>query len=195
MGNVIDVVKRGGKRPTERFDRDKLHASVYAACRSVRSLDGSVDTARKVCDLVIIWTDNKSEITSADIRRQAAKALSRPITPMPHIFTNTTKSSYEETTQMAKKHNFDYDLIVIGSGAGGSAAATIAVLAREKQQLSNQTTRLAVILQLSDVPTKSPSVGAAQLYYDEARRGARFGLRSATSATTTQACLPGKISQ
>ena len=28
---------------------------------------------------------------------------------------------------MAKRHNkFDYDLIVIGSGAGGSAAATIA---------------------------------------------------------------------
>ena len=27
---------------------------------------------------------------------------------------------------MAKKYEFDYDLIVIGSGAGGSAAATIA---------------------------------------------------------------------
>lgn len=76
MGNVIDVVKRGGRRPSERFDRNKLHASIYAACRSVRSLDGLAnDTARKVCDLVIIWTDNKSEITSADIRRQAAKAL------------------------------------------------------------------------------------------------------------------------
>ena len=34
---------------------------------------------------------------------------------------------------MAKKQSFDYDLIVIGSGAGGSAAATIA--AREGMHL------------------------------------------------------------
>lgn len=76
MGTAIDVVKRGGKRPTEPFDRNKLHASVYAACRSVRSLDGLADdSAHKVCDLVIVWSRNKSEVTSADIRRQAAKAL------------------------------------------------------------------------------------------------------------------------
>jgi len=77
---------------------------------------------------------------------------------------------------MAKKHTFDYDLIVIGSGAGGSAAATIA--AREGK-------RVAIVEQLvfggdspnfSDVPTKA-LLHAAQLY-DEARHGSRFGLRS-----------------
>ena len=35
---------------------------------------------------------------------------------------------------MAKKSSFDYDLIVIGSGAGGSAAATIA--AREGKRVA-----------------------------------------------------------
>ena len=34
---------------------------------------------------------------------------------------------------MAKRHNkFDYDLIVIGSGAGGSAAATIRSRSEER---------------------------------------------------------------
>ena len=76
MGLAVDVVKRRGQRKTEQFDPDKLHASVYAACLSVKSLDGLAhDTADRVCDAVILWTTNKTEVTSADIRRQAAKAL------------------------------------------------------------------------------------------------------------------------
>lgn len=75
-GKAIDVVKRGRKRTTEPFTRDKLHASVYAACLSVRSPEGHAEQlATHVCDTVIVWTANKSVITSADIRRQAAKAL------------------------------------------------------------------------------------------------------------------------
>lgn len=77
---------------------------------------------------------------------------------------------------MAKKHTFDYDLIVIGSGAGGSACATIA--AREGK-------RVAIIEagifggespNWGDVPTKA-LLHAAQLY-DEAKHGTRFGIRS-----------------
>ncbi len=76
MALAIDVVKRGGKRPSETFDPEKLHASLYATCLSVRSLDGhAADTATHVCTIVTSWADNKPEITSADIRRQAAKAL------------------------------------------------------------------------------------------------------------------------
>ena len=75
-GLAVDIVKRQGRRPSERFDQKKLHASVYAACLSVRSPEGHAhETAKRVCTLVISWCDNKSEITSADIRRQAAKAL------------------------------------------------------------------------------------------------------------------------
>ncbi len=75
-GTAIDVVKRKGKRHTEPFVRDKLHASIYAACLSVRSPEGQAkQLAAHVCDVVILWTANKPVITSADIRRQAAKAL------------------------------------------------------------------------------------------------------------------------
>jgi pyruvate/2-oxoglutarate dehydrogenase complex dihydrolipoamide dehydrogenase (E3) component len=79
---------------------------------------------------------------------------------------------------MAKKHTFDYDLIVIGSGAGGSAAATIA--AREGKQVA--------IIEAEAFGGDSPNWGevptnallhAAQLY-DEAHHGARFGLRTST---------------
>ncbi|MGB4762130.1 MAG: ATP cone domain-containing protein [Candidatus Saccharimonas sp.] len=76
MGLAIDVVKRSGKRPTEVFDPGKLYASIYASCASVRSLDGHADdTSRRVCDIVIVWCQNKSEVTSDDIRTRAAKAL------------------------------------------------------------------------------------------------------------------------
>lgn len=76
MGKAIDIVKRGGHRPTERFDRDKLHVSIVAACLSVRSPEGNAqDTAEKVCDRVVIWLTDKPEVTSDDLRRQATKAL------------------------------------------------------------------------------------------------------------------------
>ncbi len=67
---LIDVVKRSGKRPSEPFNRDKLHASVRAACLSVRSPEGEADTtAHKVADAVIIWLETKPEVTSNDLRR------------------------------------------------------------------------------------------------------------------------------
>ena len=76
MGLAVDIVKRGGKRPPEQFDRDKLHASVYAACLSVRSPEGHASqTANAVCDIVEQWFENKLEVTSEDLRRQATKAL------------------------------------------------------------------------------------------------------------------------
>ncbi len=78
MSHSVDVVKRGGKRPTEAYSRKKLEASVYAACLSVRSLDGHAkQTAAQVADTIEAWMKNKSEITSTDIRRQASKALSK----------------------------------------------------------------------------------------------------------------------
>ena len=79
---------------------------------------------------------------------------------------------------MAKKHSFDYDLIVIGSGAGGSAAASIAARSGEKVAIVEADTFGGDSPNWSDVPTKA-LLHAAQLY-DEARHGARFGLRSNT---------------
>jgi transcriptional regulator NrdR family protein len=73
---AIDIVKRGGQRPSESFQRQKLHASVRAACLSVRSPEGVAETtAKNVCDIVIIWLETKPEVTSADLRRKATESL------------------------------------------------------------------------------------------------------------------------
>ncbi len=78
MALAVDVVKRRGKRPAEKLSRDKLHASIYATCLSVRSLDGHAkDTADHVCNIVLSWADNKSEVTTDDIRQQASSALEK----------------------------------------------------------------------------------------------------------------------
>lgn len=79
---------------------------------------------------------------------------------------------------MATKHTFDYDLIVIGSGAGGSAAATIAAREGKKVAIIEADEFGGDSPNWSEIPTKA-LLHAAQLY-DEARHGARFGLRSAT---------------
>ena len=79
---------------------------------------------------------------------------------------------------MAKKVTFDFDLIVIGSGAGGSAATTIAAREGKKVAIIEADTFGGDSPNWSDVPTKA-LLHVAQLY-DEARHGARFGLRSAT---------------
>lgn len=79
---------------------------------------------------------------------------------------------------MARKQKYDYDLIVIGSGAGGSAAATLAARDGKRVAIVEADTFGGDSPNWSDIPTKS-LLHAAQLY-DEARHGARFGLRSAT---------------
>ena len=75
-GKSIDIVKRGGQRPSESFQRHKLFASIQAACLSVRSPDGVAETtAGNVCDAVVIWLETKPEVTSADLRRKATETL------------------------------------------------------------------------------------------------------------------------
>lgn len=78
MGKAIDIVKREGQRPSEGFDREKLHNSILAACLSVRSPEGEAEmTANTVCDAVILWCDTKPEVTSADLRRKATETLEK----------------------------------------------------------------------------------------------------------------------
>lgn len=79
---------------------------------------------------------------------------------------------------MARKQKYDYDLIVIGSGAGGSAAATLAARDGKHVAIIEADTFGGDSPNWSDIPTKA-LLHAAQLY-DEARHGARFGLRSST---------------
>lgn len=76
---------------------------------------------------------------------------------------------------MAKtKH--DFDLIVIGSGAGGSAAATIAAREGKRVAIVEYDTFGGTSPNWGDVPMRSMS-HAAQIY-DQARNGAKFGIRS-----------------
>lgn len=78
---MIDVVKQGGKRPTENFERAKLERSIRSALRSLKTPDGQTeDTARAVCDLVEQWLESRHEITSEDLRRKASDALT-PLHP------------------------------------------------------------------------------------------------------------------
>jgi pyruvate/2-oxoglutarate dehydrogenase complex dihydrolipoamide dehydrogenase (E3) component len=88
---------------------------------------------------------------------------------------------------MAHNNTFDYDLIVIGSGAGGSAAATIAARAGKRVAIIEADTFGGDSPNWSDVPTKA-LLHAAQLY-DEDSDCARRPL-----ATTTRRFAPGKTS-
>lgn len=76
------------------------------------------------------------------------------------------------------KHTFDYDLIVIGSGAAGSAAATIAARAGKRVAIIEEDTFGGDSPNWGDVPTKA-LLHAARVY-DEARHAGRFGLRTTT---------------
>lgn len=76
------------------------------------------------------------------------------------------------------KHTFDYDLIVIGSGAGGSAAATIAARAGKRVAIIEEDTFGGDSPNWSDVPTKA-LLHVAKVY-DESRHANRFGLRTTT---------------
>ena len=69
------VVKHGTHN-SEKFDPLKLHASILAACRTVRAFEGEAQSAAEhVCRDVIDWLEEKTEVTSDDIRRVAAEQL------------------------------------------------------------------------------------------------------------------------
>ncbi|NCS82965.1 NAD(P)/FAD-dependent oxidoreductase, partial [Candidatus Saccharibacteria bacterium] len=73
-------------------------------------------------------------------------------------------------------HTFDYDLIVIGSGAGGSVAATIAAREGLRVAIVEESILGGDSSNWGDVPTKA-LLHTAHLY-DETKRGDRFGLRT-----------------
>jgi len=76
MSLVVDIIKNSGT--SERFDRNKLHKSIVAVCLSVRVPQGQAESiAHSVCDAVIVWLQDRPEVTSQDIRTVAGKYLKR----------------------------------------------------------------------------------------------------------------------
>ncbi len=74
------------------------------------------------------------------------------------------------------KQTFDYDLIVIGSGAGGSVAATIANNAGKKVAMVEAGKMGGECVNWGCIPTKA-LLHVAEIY-NEAKKAADFGLRS-----------------
>lgn len=61
---------------TEAFDPLKLHRSIVASCLAGRSFEGEAHSiAQRVSEHVITWLATKTAVTSADIRRVAARSL------------------------------------------------------------------------------------------------------------------------
>jgi len=76
MSFSTDIVKHSSPNHMERFVREKLHNSIVAACLSVRVPEGQAETtAHAVCDGVIVWLQQRPEVTSQDIRTVATRHL------------------------------------------------------------------------------------------------------------------------
>ncbi|MFZ1250163.1 MAG: hypothetical protein WAR37_01820 [Candidatus Microsaccharimonas sp.] len=76
-GSQTYVVKNTPhKRHPEVFTREKLHKSLVSACLSAGSQAGHSDTiASRVVEDVLVWLEDRPEVTSNDLRRVAAKHL------------------------------------------------------------------------------------------------------------------------
>ena len=74
--HTVQVIKRSGRRNTEFFQPEKLHASVAAACLSVSSPEGEAEMiAVRVVDAVARWCHVRYAVTSQDICRIATRGL------------------------------------------------------------------------------------------------------------------------
>ena len=66
------IVKRAGHN--EPYDNRKLYASIYSAGLALRTPPAAAElAAENVCKSVDKWIENKHEVTSADITREAYK--------------------------------------------------------------------------------------------------------------------------
>ena len=77
---------------------------------------------------------------------------------------------------MAQKPTFDYDYIVIGSGAGGSPGASILANSGKKVAIIEKSTFGGESPNWGDVPAGA-LIHAASTYYN-AKMAAKFGLRT-----------------
>lgn len=76
MGIATNIIKR--LQLSEPFNERKLYTSIYAACLSASAQVGVAEiTAQRICMDVLPWLHKKTEVTTTDIRHQAANYLKR----------------------------------------------------------------------------------------------------------------------
>jgi len=76
MSDETYIIKRKGQRPTETFDKAKLHQSITAATLSAQAPSGQADNiAYAVTNYVLEWLESRPEVTSHDIRLVATRHL------------------------------------------------------------------------------------------------------------------------
>jgi len=69
------IVKR--KEHTEPYDNHKVYASCYAACLSAHILkEKAEDICKKVTEVLDVWIDDKTSVTSDAIFNEVTKELS-----------------------------------------------------------------------------------------------------------------------
>ena len=75
-GHDTYIIKAKGRRPSETFDKAKLHQSITAASLSARAPEGQADNiAHAVTNYVLEWLESRPEVTSHDIRVVATRHL------------------------------------------------------------------------------------------------------------------------
>jgi len=76
MSLAVDIIKHGGKRPSEKFMPEKLRNSIIAACLSVKTPEGQAEMlADNVLQSVNEWLKQRPEVTSSDLRIIAVRHL------------------------------------------------------------------------------------------------------------------------
>ena len=72
----VDIIKHSGKRPSEKYDREKLKRSIIAACLSSRTPEGlAEEIAENVCQNVEQWLERRQVVTSNDLRTVATRSF------------------------------------------------------------------------------------------------------------------------
>lgn len=83
----VNIVKRGGRRPTEQFNQEKLVNSLIAACITSGATLGQAEiAAHQALKDVLKWLEKRPEVTSSDLRRVAGRALSKYHTDAGYLY-------------------------------------------------------------------------------------------------------------
>lgn len=171
------IVKRRGH--SEPYDERKVYSSIVAACKDSGEPSGSAElVADHVVKELRDWLETKHEVTSHDIRHQAAHILdSFNENAARNLLEGGHRVLKKSKTKVGKKpRHFDYDAIVIGTGAAGGVAA---------RKLNSKGLKVAIVEEskfggecpnYACIPTKALLQSAKML--NSVRNADKFGIKT-----------------